>query len=143
MRQATPVQTDLAGNNVVLFDGVCVMCNGLVDFTMKRDRKRQYFFAALQSATGQKVLNALGLPTEELGSMVLIEAGLAYTKSTAALRVARNCSGLWPVLYAFIVVPAPLRDRIYDWVGNRRYRWFGQLDECRIPTPEEKARFLD
>lgn len=128
---------------IVLFDGVCGMCDRFVQFAVRRDRKAALRFASLQSAAGRALLEQYGLPTETLSSMVLIRNGRAFTRSTAALRVCRHLSGLWPLLTVFILVPPFLRNPVYNWISRNRYRWFGQMDACRIPTPEERERFLD
>ncbi len=128
---------------ILLFDGVCNLCQGSVRFVLERDRAGLFQFASLQSPKGKDLLEQHGLPTDELSHMVLIEEGRAYIRSTAVLRTARRLSGLWPLLYAFILVPRFLRDPLYDWVASNRYRWFGRQDACMIPTPELRSRFLD
>ena len=129
-------------HGVVLFDGVCNLCNGAVNFVIDRDPESYFKFAALQSDEGQAVLDAVGAADSGLSSIVLVEEGQAYRQSTAALRIARKLSGAWPLLYLFILVPRPLRDLVYDWIANNRYDWFGKRDQCRIPTPDLQARFL-
>lgn len=127
---------------VILFDGVCNLCNGLVQFVIRRDRAGYFRFAALQSAEGQALLAAHGLPAPtEPESIVLIENGRAYSHSGAVLRLARRLPG-WRWLAAFQVVPRPLRDAAYRWVARNRYRWFGRQEACLLPTPELQARFL-
>lgn len=127
---------------VVLFDGVCNLCNASVTFVIDRDAAGYFRFAPLQSDEGRRLLadHAHGEP--DLNSVMLIEDGRLYTRSAAALRVAHRLKGLWSWLYVFIVVPAPLRDAVYDFVARHRYRWFGKQDACRVPTPELRARFL-
>ena len=127
---------------VLLFDGVCNLCNFAVSFTLKRDKKGELAFASLQSEYGQQVLAKHDLPPEEYNSLILQEGETIYQKSTGALRVARHLSGLWPLLYGFIVVPRPIRDAVYTIIANNRYRWFGKQDQCKIPSPEVRARFL-
>jgi predicted DCC family thiol-disulfide oxidoreductase YuxK len=127
----------------VLFDGVCKFCNASVNFIIDRDRRGRVRFAALQSATGQELLRRFRLPTTGLDSLVLVEAGRCYTRSTAALRISRWLDGFWPVLSALILLPPVLRDGAYDLLARNRYRWFGKLDACRLPTPELRQRFLD
>ena len=128
---------------VILFDGVCNLCNSAVQFIIKRDKKNRFRFAALQSETGQKLLAQYGLPANELNSFILIENDKAYNRSTGALRVLKKFKGLWPLLYGFIIVPKFIRDGVYDWVGRNRYKWFGKKEECMIPTPEVRSRFLN
>ncbi len=132
-------QARSAGPAVVLFDGVCTLCNGAVTFIIDHDPDAYFAFAPLQSETGAALL---GPEQRELNSIVLLEDGQRFTRSTAALRVARRLRGVWP-LYALILVPRPLRDRVYTWVAANRYRWFGTVDACRLPTPELKRRFLE
>ena len=127
---------------VILFDGVCNLCNGFVQFVIRRDRVGRFRFASLQSAEGQALLTAHGLPAPtEPESIVLIENGRAYSHSGAVLRLARHLPG-WRWLTAFRVVPRPVRDAVYRWVARNRYRWFGRQEACLLPTPELKARFL-
>ena len=128
---------------IVLFDGVCNLCNGAVKFIIKHDKTNALQFAALQSETGQKLLAQYNFPVNELSSFVLIENNKAYDRSTGALRVVKKFTGLWPLLYGFIIVPKVLRDGVYNLVGKNRYKWFGKKDACMIPTPELKARFLN
>ena len=127
---------------VILFDGVCNLCNSSVQFVIQRDLSGKFNYAALQSAAGQQLLEAHGLPVSDLYSIILIKDGKAYQRSRAALEVARQLSGLWPLLYVFIIVPPFIRNGVYNWISRNRYRWFGKKDECMIPTPELKSRFL-
>ena len=124
---------------VILFDGVCNLCTGSVRFVLARDSKRRFRFASLQSAAAERLLGE----RDNLESMVLIEDGAVYRKSTAALRIARRLDGGWPLLAALLFVPRTLRDAVYDWVGRRRYRLFGKRDVCWTPQPELADRFLD
>ena len=128
---------------IVLFDGVCNLCNGAVQFVIRRDRKKQFLFAALQSKTGSALMQQYGFTAGDLSSFILIEQDKAYNQSTGALRVAKKLSGLWPMLYGFIIFPKFIRDGVYGWIAHNRYKWFGKKDACMIPTPELKARFLD
>ncbi|MCC6808738.1 MAG: thiol-disulfide oxidoreductase DCC family protein [Deltaproteobacteria bacterium] len=124
---------------IVLFDGVCNLCNASVNFIIDRDRDGYFRFAALQSETAKALGETFSGDPE---SVVLIEGGKRYAHSTAALRIARKLRGAWPLFYAFIVVPRPLRDVVYRFIARHRYRWFGRKDACRLPSPELKARFL-
>lgn len=128
---------------ILLFDGVCNLCNAAVTFVINRDPKNHFRFAALQSETGQAILRQLNRPTEQFESFIVWENGRVYDESTAALHVARHLSGAWPLLYGFIVVPKGIRDALYRLVARHRYRWFGQRDACMVPTPSLKARFLN
>ncbi len=128
---------------ILLFDGVCNFCNGAVNFVIKRDNKKNIRFSPLQSNTGNKLLNEYNLPADRLETFFFIENNKAYAYSTAALRVCRHLSGLWPLLYCFIIVPVFIRDGVYKWVGKNRYKWFGKKESCMIPSPDVRARFLD
>ena len=125
--------------SIVLFDGVCNLCNGLVQYILPRDRLGRFRFASLQSDAAGRLLNG-DVPAE---TVVLIEEGKTFVKSTAALRIVRHLSLPWPILYAFIVVPRGLRDIVYDWVARHRYGWFGKRDACMLPSPHWRGRFLD
>jgi predicted DCC family thiol-disulfide oxidoreductase YuxK len=127
---------------LVLFDGVCGMCNRTVDFVLAHDRDAVFRFAALQSAAGQAALARHRLPPDYSDSMVLIVGGRCHRYSTAVLEIARRLGLPWAMLWALTVVPPPLRDVVYDFVAARRYRWFGKLDACRVPTAAERARFV-
>ena len=127
---------------IVLFDGVCNLCNGSVQFLLKRDREGRFRFAALQSDTGRSLLAEHGLDPNALSSVVLIEDGKIWQESSAALRIARYLPGAWKLLRVFAAVPRPLRDAVYRWIARNRYRWFGKTETCWLPTPELKARFL-
>ena len=126
----------------ILFDGVCNLCNGFVVFIIKRDPEAKFKFASLQSEEGEKVQEEFNLEPHNIRTMVLVDNDNFYVKSDAALRILKELSGLWPLLYYFIYVPRPIRDFVYDIVAKNRYRWFGRLDECMVPTPELKKRFL-
>ncbi len=128
---------------IILFDGVCNFCNSAVNFTLKRDKKKTILFCPLQTATGQKLLEQCKLPANDMRSFVFIENGEAYTRSTASLKVCRHLRRLWPFVYGLIIVPKFIRDSIYNWIAKNRYKWFGVKEQCMIPTPDIKARFLD
>jgi len=128
-----------ADRPILFFDGECNLCNGGVQFIIKRDRKKRFLFAALQSAAGAEAKQQSG----GADSFILFYCGRYYTKSGAALRVARLMSGLWPMLYAGIILPRFVRDWVYDIVARNRYKWFGKRNECMMPTPELRERFLE
>ena len=115
---------------IVLFDGLCALCEKTVPFTVKNDPKKNLELAALQSPVGQKLLAKFGLPLSDFKSIVFIENGRAYTRSTAALKYLKKLRRPWSLLYALRAIPAPLRDPLYDWVSQNRYRWFGKRAEC-------------
>ncbi len=127
---------------VILFDGVCNFCNSAVNFVIKRNKRTIIHFAPLQTKAGQELLKQYNLPTEEMKTFVFIENGKVYTRSTASLKVCRYLRGLWPLCYGLIIVPKFIRDSIYNWVSRNRYKWFGVRQECMIPTPEVRERFL-
>jgi len=124
---------------VILFDGVCNLCTGSVQFVIERDSRKRFRFASLQSPVAEKLLGR----RDDLESMVLVQDGKTYRKSTAALLIAKRLDGLWPALSVFLVVPRFLRDAVYDWIGRRRYRMFGKRDVCWTPSPELAERFLN
>jgi predicted DCC family thiol-disulfide oxidoreductase YuxK len=122
---------------------VCNLCNGFVQFIIERDPHAYFSFASLQSDAAVRLLSAHGYEGAALDSVVLLEDGRLHSRSDAALRVAHHLGRGWPLLGAFRVVPRFVRDRVYDWVAANRYRWFGKRDECMVPTPELRARFLE
>ena len=128
---------------LLLFDGVCNLCNGAVNFVIEADPDAYFRLGTLQSDAARPYLRAFGRDPEAMSTVVLIENGQLYTRSTAVLRVLRRLEAPWSLLWAFIVVPRPVRDWLYDRVAASRYDWFGQRDECRVPTPDLRARFLD
>jgi predicted DCC family thiol-disulfide oxidoreductase YuxK len=135
-----------AGSNaspIVLFDGVCNLCNRSVQFILKRDKRGKFRFASLQGPVGQSLLQRSGLPPDHLDSFVLVEDNKVYTRSTGALRVLRLLGGAWSLLYILWIIPRPLRDGIYNWIAQHRYRWFGKEESCWLPKPEWRSRFLD
>jgi predicted DCC family thiol-disulfide oxidoreductase YuxK len=128
---------------VILFDGVCNLCNGLVQFVIARDPAARFAFASLQSNAASKLLDRHRQTTPLPDSIVLVDGDRVFTRSSAALRIARGLGFPWMLAYAGIVVPKPLRDAVYDRVARNRYRWFGKRDVCMVPTPELRGRFLD
>lgn len=127
---------------VLLFDGVCNFCNGSVNFIIDHDSKRYFRFAALQSEAGQAILRHFGLPLSDFDTMIVVENGKYYRKSTAALRIARHLGWPWSLGAIGLMIPAFLRDLGYSLIARNRYKWFGQQDQCRIPTPDIRSRFL-
>jgi predicted DCC family thiol-disulfide oxidoreductase YuxK len=128
---------------IVLFDGVCQFCNASVNFLIDHDPQARLRFAALQSEAGQALLRKFDLRTDDFDTMVLIEGERYWTRSTGALRVASYLPPPWRFLSALQLLPSFLRDPAYMVLAKNRYRWFGHLDACRMPTPELGARFLE
>jgi len=129
------------GSPVIFFDGVCNLCNSSVQFIIKKDAKAVFKFASLQSDFALETLATYSVSTRNLDSIVLLDSGKVYFRSTAALRIVRHLP-YWRFLYFLIIVPTPLRDWIYNLVAQNRYRWFGKKDACMIPSPELNQRFI-
>ncbi|HEX6846081.1 MAG TPA: thiol-disulfide oxidoreductase DCC family protein [Chitinophagaceae bacterium] len=127
---------------VILFDGVCNLCTGSVQFILKRDTTKEFLFASLQSNYGQELLKQFHLPTDVFNSFILYREGKIFTRSTAALKMFQQLNG-WKWVKIFWIVPKFFRDAVYNLVAQNRYRWFGKKEECWVPTPELKARFLE
>ena len=133
-----------ADKKIILFDGVCNLCNNSIQFVIKHDAKNMFQFAALQSDAAAALLNERGIDSSKTDSIILIDPNKAYyTKSTAALEIGKSFGGGWRLLGIFKWVPEPIRDWVYDVVAKNRYKWFGKQNECMIPTPELKSKFLD
>lgn len=129
---------------LILFDGICNLCESWVQFVIKHDKSMRYRFAALQSDAAQRVLKEYDYEDEELSSVLLVTDGRVFRKSRAVLRIAKQLDGAWPILYyLFIWIPPGLSDVIYDFIGNRRYKWFGKKDECWLPDDHLRKRFLE
>ncbi len=128
---------------VVLFDGVCNLCNSSVQFIIKRDKKQVFRFASLQSAFGKKMLEQFQLTDKNIDSVILVDKNLVYIKSSAALQILKKLGGIYSVAYVFIIVPKFLRDGVYDFVARNRYGWFGKRESCMIPLPELKKLFFE
>jgi predicted DCC family thiol-disulfide oxidoreductase YuxK len=137
-------RNDLDDRPVVMFDGVCNLCNGAVRFVIDRDPAGVFRFAALQSDAGRALLARLGvqLAPGDPETIVLVEGGRVYERSDAAVRIARRLAGPWRLFALLAIVPRRLRDAVYRFVARHRYRWFGRTAECRVPTPALRARFL-
>ena len=130
-------------HSIILFDGVCNLCNWSVQFLIKHDPEKKFLFASLQSDKAKKLLADYSIDTDELNSFILVENERIFTKSTGALRVLKQLKW-WSVLfYCFILVPKFIRDGIYNFIAKKRYRWFGRKDECMVPSPEISSRFLN
>lgn len=127
---------------VVIFDGVCELCNRSVNFVLRWERRPEIKFTANQNEPGRKLLDEFGVDPDEPGTVFFVENGKLYKESTAALRVSRHLKFPWNLAYGFIIIPPFIRNAVYRLIARNRYRWFGKKDTCRIPTPEEMARFL-
>ncbi|MFD2528632.1 MULTISPECIES: thiol-disulfide oxidoreductase DCC family protein [Polaribacter] len=129
---------------IILFDGVCNLCNNAVTKTIKYDKKNEFLFTALQSKKGTEIINYLGIDTRKLDSIILYEPGVSYdVKATAALKIMQSFGGLWHVTRIFYLFPESFRNHVYEFVAKNRYKWFGKKEQCMIPTKELKAKFLD
>lgn len=127
---------------ILLFDGVCNLCNASVQWVLQHDSKAQFRFAALQSDFGQKLLREHGLDAQNFNTVVLADGPHLFLRSDAPLEIARKIGGGWAALYFFKIVPRPIRDAVYNFVARNRYRWFGQQEACLLPKPEWRDRFL-
>ncbi len=139
----TNFQEVAKNKTVILFDGVCNLCNSAINFVIDKDTNNNFHFASLQSEFGQALLTYFEKDTTDFDSMIVYENGKIKTKSTAALRIAAGLSGNWRFFSVFKIIPAFLRNEVYNIVAKNRYKWFGQKNECRIPTPELKAKFIE
>ncbi|MFK7812604.1 MAG: thiol-disulfide oxidoreductase DCC family protein [Maribacter sp.] len=133
-----------SGKKIILFDGVCNLCNGFVQLVIIRDKKDIFRYASLQSNIGKKLLLERKIDTETIDSVVLIDPGIGYfIKSDAALQIGRHLKGYRTISKLLNLIPSSLRNIVYDLIAKYRYAWFGKKDQCMIPTPELKAKFLD
>ena len=128
---------------VIVFDGVCALCNGWVDFLLKRDRRQRYRFAAMQTQAGRSLLQANGLDAEDPMSFLLLDEKGARTDSDAVIAVLIGLGGVWRAAAIFRLLPRALRDPAYRWLARNRYRWFGKKERCYLPDAEHRSRFLD
>jgi predicted DCC family thiol-disulfide oxidoreductase YuxK len=130
------------GYKIILFDGVCNLCNDSVTFIIKHDKKDTFKFTALQSAVGMIMVTEHNIDTSKTDSIILMDGDTFYTKSTAALMISKHLSGGYLLLYGFLIVPKFIRNLVYDFIARNRYKWFGKKENCMIPTPELKKKFL-
>ena len=129
---------------IILFDGVCNLCNGFVQFVIKKDKNDVFRYASLQSEIGQRLVSERNIDTKTIDSVILIEPGVAYyIKSDAALQIAGHLKGYRTFSKLLNLIPSSLRNIVYDFIARNRYNWYGKKDQCMIPTPELKAKFLD
>jgi predicted DCC family thiol-disulfide oxidoreductase YuxK len=131
-----------SADTVLVYDGVCGLCDAVVRFALRHDRRGRIKFAALQSPVGERIRVWAGVTADGPGTMIVVERGSAYTRSSAVLRLARNLNWPFPLLFCGVIVPRVLRDAVYNFIARNRYRWFGKHDSCTLPTPELKQRFL-
>ena len=134
---------NLKNKKIILFDGVCNLCNSSVHFIIKKDKKKQFLFTSLQSDAARDILLQFQLKNSELDSILLIENGEIYQKSDAILKIVKHLNGIWKMSYGFIIIPKFIRDYVYMLIAKNRYRWFGKREVCMIPTKELQMRFLD
>ena len=127
---------------IILFDGVCNLCNSSVNFIIDHDKKNEFRFASLQSDAGQSLLKKFNLNVKDFNSIILVENDKFYERSSAVMKIVRKFPGLWKFLYLFIIIPPPVRNFVYDIIADNRYKWFGKKESCRVPTPELKEKFL-
>lgn len=130
-------------DSVIIFDGVCHLCNASVDFVMKRDQKRAFKYTANQMEAGRRILRDNDIDPDQIETVFLYENGKLYGKSTAALHIARKLGFPYNLAFLFMIVPAFIRNIVYDLIARNRYKWFGKKETCRLPTAEERALFLD
>jgi predicted DCC family thiol-disulfide oxidoreductase YuxK len=129
-------------NHIILFDGVCNFCNSSINLVIAKDKRNLFRFAPLQSEIGQQLLKYYHIDSSKTDSVIYIENGKAYTRSSAALRVAKHMKGAYPLLFGLIIIPPFLRNLVYDYIARNRYKWFGKKDSCMIPTPEVRQKFI-
>lgn len=128
---------------IILFDGICNLCNTSVQFIIKHDKNDVFRFVSLQSTFGQEILSHIGVDIKKIDSIVLYEPGIAYyLKSEAAFKIANELNGLYKFLSFFSVLPKSISNLIYDYITKNRYKWFGKKESCMIPTSELKSKFL-
>lgn len=132
----------MKGQPVIVFDGVCNLCNAAVRFIIRRDPKAVFKFASLQSPAGQSLLQQCGLSSQCRETILLVMEGSCSLKSSAVLKIAKHLSGLWPLFRVLYIIPRPLRDWLYEVIARNRYKWFGRQDVCMIPGAGERDRFL-
>lgn len=133
---------DLKEKGIVLFDGMCNFCNSSVNFIIRKDDADYFRFLPLQSERGKTLVSKFNLDPENLHTIILLEGGRIYTRSTAALRIARKLKGGWKLFYAFVVIPAFLRDIMYNLIAKYRYKWWGKRESCMVPSADVKKKFL-
>jgi predicted DCC family thiol-disulfide oxidoreductase YuxK len=129
-------------SSIVLFDGVCNFCNSSVNFIIRHDKKKRYKFAALQSDIGRVLSEKNAIDQSKIDSIILVENGKVFIKSSAILRISQHLNYLYPLFFGFVIIPKFIRDGVYDFIAKNRYKWFGKKETCMIPSPEIKSRFI-
>lgn len=129
---------------IILFDGICNLCDSSVQFIIKHEKKDSYRFVTLQSELGQKILKHIGVDTTKIDSIILYEPGIAYYyKAEAAFKIAAALKGIYNLLSLFSVLPKSITNTVYDYIAKNRYKWYGKKESCLIPTLEYKLKFLE
>ena len=129
---------------IILFDGVCNLCNSAVQFVIQHDKKDVFRFVALQSELGQEILQHIGINSKNIDSIILYEPGIAYYyKSQAAIQISKYLDGFWHLGSVFRIIPTGISNLLYDYIAKNRYKWYGKKESCMIPTPELKIKFLE
>ena len=132
------------GKKIILFDGICNLCEASVQFVIKYDKKDVFRFVALQSELGKEIIKHIGLENKNIDSVILYEPGIAYNyKSAAALEIAKNLGGFFHLGTVFKLIPNGLRNLLYDYIAKNRYQWYGKKESCLVPTIELKSKFLE
>ena len=129
-------------HKIILFDGVCNLCNATVNFVIKRDKNGVFRFAALQSEIGKELALEFNIDTSQSDSIILIDNEKCYIKSSAALHISKQLSGGYPLLFGFMIIPTFIRNWVYDFVARNRYQWYGKRESCMVPTKKMKEKFL-
>jgi predicted DCC family thiol-disulfide oxidoreductase YuxK len=127
---------------ILLFDGYCNLCQSSVQFILKHEKNSEIYFTSLQSNSGIEILNYFKIDSNKINSLVLIEKNKMYIKSTAALRLTKYLKGLYPIAFAFMIIPAVIRNFVYDYIAQKRYKWYGKMGHCPIPNGELAKRYL-
>ncbi len=128
---------------IILFDGVCNLCNSAVQFVIQHDKQDVFRFVVLQSELGQNILKHIGIDPKYIDSVILYEPGVAYYyKSAAAIEIAKNLGGFWHLGTVFRVIPTGISNQVYDYIAKNRYKWYGKKDSCMVPSPELESKFL-
>ena len=136
-------QTYPKGIKIIVFDGVCNLCNSAIQFVIKRDKKRQFRYTSLQSDLGKELLAERNIDPNKIDSIILIEPEIAYYyKSSAALQISKGLKGAYPFMSIFLIIPSFIRVGVYDFIAKNRYKWFGKKESCMIPTQEQLELFL-